>query len=117
MQPEQAQRRPGDDRGGPRHVAQERDLPDVLARPEGAQVLALAGHLHLALDDHVEEVTDVPLSDQDLSGTDLHGGHVRHHPFHRGRRKRREEGDLPNEGKCLRVRCYGPPVDRKQVTR
>src|SRR5437773_8411587 len=94
VQREQAQRRPGDDRGGPRDVAQERDLPNVRTRSKGAQVLAPTGHLHLSIDDHVEEVADISLSYQDLVGPDLHGGHVRHHAFHRGSRERREEGDL-----------------------
>ena len=80
-------------------------------------MLVVQPDFHLSIDDHVEEVADISLSDQDLVGPDLHGGHVRHHAFHRGSRERREEGDLPNEGKCFRVRRCGPPVDRKQLTR
>src|SRR5512133_4237769 len=48
---------------GPRHVAQERDLAEVVARTQRAHVLPSGGNVHLARLDDVEAVAVVTLVD------------------------------------------------------
>ena len=108
---EQLHRPARGDRRRARHVAQQRDLAEALARPERAHGLAVDEHLDLALVDHVVAVAGVALRDDGRRRPAPSTGRERHRqPVERRQRQHGEHRQAAQQ----RARALG---DRRRGRR
>src|SRR6266545_8209017 len=72
---------------GPRHVAKERDLAEIVARAERADAFAVCSDLQLTGGDHVEAIAGLALADDLAARGRIHGCEARGEVVDRARRE------------------------------
>src|SRR4051812_5098530 len=105
--------RPGGDGRRARHVAEQRDLAEVVARPERGDDFAVDQHVHIPLVHEVEAVADLALAHDLRAGRCRNTHEAAREMLERGRWQRREERKA-EEKLELTLRHDRPLVDLAQ---